>query len=413
MAIRFTRLSRDAVRALRSCEKIHEHGITAERLKNSDLRWSIGIMVDGQRIHRVVGRESEGVTREQAERLIEKLRTKARDGRLDLPKGRKLHRSFRQAGDEYLTRLEATGGKNLAAKRRHLRQHLAPYFGDTRLDRITEFELRKYRKAKQSEGLKDATINRHLSTLLHLLNRAASKDWGWIKPEDKPSIPRVKEARKPIRILTPEQDQALLRAAMEDQDAYSWLFVLFALHATMRHGEIVRRRYDEIDWENCRLWIDKAKAGERAQPITPTLRDALARQREMESEPNGWIFPARKKTAKLPHRQSMAKQFRRIVERAGLDPKQVTPHILRHTGISRLVMAGTDIPTIQKISGHKTVQMVLHYTHVFGPHVDNAISVLDRPLPDTITPDLHTQAESAEKLQTTPLPNSQANHSLR
>ena len=34
--------------------------------------------------------------------------------------------------------------------------------------------------------------------------------------------------------------------------------------------------------------------------------------------------------------------------------------------------------------------MVLHYVHLFGEHIDNAISVLDMGVPDPITPELHT-----------------------
>ena len=82
----------------------------------------------------------------------------------------------------------------------------------------------------------------------------------------------------------------------------------------------------------------------------------------------------------------MAMQFRRVVIAAHLDPKKTTPHTMRHTGISRLVMAGKDIPTIQRISGHKTVQMVMHYVHLSGGHIDDAMSVLRESSPDTVTP---------------------------
>ncbi|MWN70133.1 hypothetical protein, partial [Escherichia coli] len=91
MALKFARLTRPAIRALAIGEKLAEHGVIAERLKTGDVRYSVNVMVDGQRIHRIVGRESEGVTREQAERAIESFRTKAREGRLDLPSGRKAH----------------------------------------------------------------------------------------------------------------------------------------------------------------------------------------------------------------------------------------------------------------------------------------------------------------------------------
>jgi len=85
----------------------------------------------------------------------------------------------------------------------------------------------------------------------------------------------------------------------------------------------------------------------------------------------------------------MEKPFRNAVTRAGLDPKIVTPHVLRHTAITKLVQAGVDLPTIQHISGHKTMAMVLRYTHVHGSHIDKAIAALGRTSPE------HTQGNRA------------------
>ena len=180
---------------------------------------------------------------------------------------------------------------------------------------------------------------------------------------------------------------------MGDQDGYVWLFVMFGLNTAMRHSEILQRRYDEVDWDHCRIWINKAKAGEREQPITPTLRDALKRQREMEEDQDGWIFPSRTKSAHGPHRVSLAKQFQRVVLRAELIPAQCTPHIMRHTAITRLVKANVDLATIKAISGHKTMAMILHYSHVHGVHVDDAISVLDTGNSDAVTRKLHTRGK--------------------
>jgi integrase len=396
MALRFARLTRPEIRALQAGQRITEYGITAERLNTGDVRYSVNVMVDGQRVHRVIGRESEGVTREQAERAIEKFRTDARSDRLDLPQGRKVHRTFAQAAEDYLSRLEATDGKDLANKRRHLRAYLVPALGTERLDKISEFRLKQYRRIRTNAGAKPATINRELSTLSHVFHRAASKGWGWMGKDDIPDIPKEKETRKKIRILTSEERTRLVQAAVADQDGRLWLFVLFGLNACMRHGEILRRRYDEIDWENCRIWIDKAKAGEREQPITPSLRDALARQRQGEADANGWIFPSAWKNSNQPYRKSMEDGFRRAVIRAGLNPKTCTPHIMRHTAITALVKNKTDVPTIQKISGHKTPAMVLHYVHIFGEYIDNEMSVLDVGIPDTITPELHTAPKQAE-----------------
>jgi len=67
----------------------------------------------------------------------------------------------------------------------------------------------------------------------------------------------------------------------------------------------------------------------------------------------------------------------RCVKRAGLDPKQVVRHTLRHTAITHLVQAGVDLPTVKRISGHKTMAMVERYAHQSGSHIAAAMDKLD------------------------------------
>ncbi|MGH8744067.1 MAG: tyrosine-type recombinase/integrase, partial [Burkholderiales bacterium] len=75
------------------------------------------------------------------------------------------------------------------------------------------------------------------------------------------------------------------------------------------------------------------------------------------------VFPSI--AAKQGHTNDIKKAFMRMVAAAGLDPKQVSPHTLRHTAIARrythLVQAGVDLPTVKRISGHKTMAMVERY----------------------------------------------------
>lgn len=82
------------MRKLQAGLHIKEHGIIFERLANGDGRLTVRFMVDGQLVHRVVGKESEGVTRTQAEDFIENTRADARAGRLNLPKGVSWHPVF-------------------------------------------------------------------------------------------------------------------------------------------------------------------------------------------------------------------------------------------------------------------------------------------------------------------------------
>jgi integrase len=376
MSVRFVRLDRPSIRRLKPGENLTEHGITAERLFNGDIRYTVNVMVDGLRIHRVIGKESEGVTRSQCEDFIEAKRTEAREGRLSLPKGRKTYLSFKRAAEDYLDRLAKTGGKNIKTKHRQVKLYLSPFFGDQRLDTITEFTVDRYKKRRQEAGANNGTINRELATLSHIFSKAAA--WKWVK--DRPcKISHLEESQGRIIALSDEQAEALLQASIDDEDPDCWLFIAFGLNTAMRHSEILCSRFDHLDLDKLRLHVPQAKAGQREQPITPELAEILRKEREMRDDPKAWIFPSPRPRASRPgHRHRMDKPFRRAVVRAGLDPALVTPHVMRHTAITALVKAGIDLPTIQKISGHKTLSMVLRYTHVHGLHIDQAIRAIGR-----------------------------------
>ncbi|MCH8951801.1 MAG: tyrosine-type recombinase/integrase, partial [Proteobacteria bacterium] len=119
----------------------------------------------------------------------------------------------------------------------------------------------------------------------------------------------------------------------------------------------------------------------RHQPITRPLIEAIENERQVRGVSEGWVFPS---CTHDGHRYSMKKQFRRAALRAGLDPTQITPHVMRHTGITRLVQSGADLETVRKISGHKTLSMVLRYTHVSDAHVDAAIDKIAIDLPSVV-----------------------------
>src|SRR5688572_15036020 len=102
----FSKLRRAYIRELRPGSRISERGVVATKLSNGDIRWSVNVMVDSHRIHRAIGLESDGVTRPQVEQFIEKVRTEAREQRLNLPRGRKLSPSFANVAEIYLLRLK-------------------------------------------------------------------------------------------------------------------------------------------------------------------------------------------------------------------------------------------------------------------------------------------------------------------
>lgn len=377
--MKFHRLTRLSIRRLEPSQRITEHGIEFERLANGDGRYSVAIMVDRVRVHRVVGLESDGVTRTQAEEFVARLRTEAREQRLNLPKGRKVALGFARAATAYLERLQATGGRNLDKKRQHVDQWLAPFFGDKPLSKIETFDLQRYAKQRRAHGAADGTINREYATLSHLLHRAV--EWRWL--DRLPcKIPRLKESGGRIVYLTPEQIARLLKAAAGDARWEVYPFIMIGLHTGMRRMEILSIRLMDIDLERRVIHIPNAKAGPRDQPIGPELAEYLGGLLANALPDQVWLFPA---NSACGHSVSIEQSFRRVVKAAGLDPREVVRHTLRHTAITHLVQSGADLPTVKRISGHKTLQMVERYSHQNGEHLRAAMDRLER----RITQELH------------------------
>ena len=387
MAKTFIKLTRPLMRKLAAGETLNEHGITFERQANGDGVFTVNFMVDGQRIHRVIGRESDGTTRTQAEEFIEKARQDAKAGRLNLPKGRKLALSFREAADKYLTKLAQEGGKDISMKRYRLNQHLVRFFGDTPLSKIATFDVERYKKQRGSELVmrpngpggkpvyggetKPATINRELAALSHLFSK--SVEWGWL--DHRPAtIKRLKENSGRITYLTVEQIERLLKEAEGDQNRQIYPFIRIGLETSMRKSEILGIRREHIDLQRLVIYIPKAKAGAREQPITSGLAEYLFSYVASLQPGTPWLFPS--PAAKEGRTVNLDKPFRRCVLAAELDVTQVVRHTLRHTAITHLVQAGVDLPTVKRISGHKNLSMVERYSHQNGAHIQSAMDKL-------------------------------------
>ena len=293
--------------------------------------------------------------------------------------------------------MDATNGKNMGSKRPQVERRLRPQLGGLIVEARTEEHVGRYARARLDEGLSPATVNRDLATLSHILSTACRRKK---MPKIPCRVPKLDEPQGRIVTLEPAQIEALRQAAVNDPHPDLWLFVEFGLNTAMRHSEITSARFDHIDWNTRRLYLPDAKAGMRHQPLTLGLLAKLKEARATRDDAEGWIFPARHKRSKSEHTQKFSKAFLRAVLSAGLNPEQITPHVMRHTAITRLVEEGVPLPTIQKISGHKTLQMILRYTHVSNAHVDGAMVALERTLERTngsraVTQDLHGPRESS------------------
>ena len=153
-----------------------------------------------------------------------------------------------------------------------LNTHLVPFFQDTPLDKITGFDIERYKKSRQEEGSANGTINRELAALSQLFTKA--EEWRGIT--HRPArIKRLKEDQGRIIYLTVEQVKRVIQAAKEDQCEYIYPFCVIALETSMRKGEVLSIRLGNINLDRRVIYIPKAKSGARDQPIPASLVDFL------------------------------------------------------------------------------------------------------------------------------------------
>ncbi len=111
--------------------------------------------------------------------------------------------------------LREEGGKDLTMKKARINIHLIPFFDRTPLDKISTFDVERYKKHRLEEGAAKGTVNRELAALSHLFSKAI--EWHWI--DKKPAIiRRFKEDQARFNYLTVEQIQRIYEIAKNDQN---------------------------------------------------------------------------------------------------------------------------------------------------------------------------------------------------
>jgi site-specific recombinase XerD len=125
--------------------------------------------------------------------------------------------------------------------------------------------------------------------------------------------------------------------------------------------------WEFIDFKNRVITIPKSKHGEcRHVRMNSRVADILSALKD-ENERKGRVFAL----------QSPRYWFEPAVKASKL--KDFTWHCLRHTLISRLVMAGIDLRTVQELAGHKNISMTCRYAHLAPGHQQSAVEKLIAP----------------------------------
>lgn len=246
----------------------------------------------------------------------------------------------------------------------------------------TTDHLRGWLADLDMRGFKSSSVARHLSSTRHLFRFLFTEK---MRDDDPAAIlAGPKRGRALPKVLSIADVDALLSRAKEEARAPGdsderkraneklralrlWC-LLETLYATgLRVSELVSLPANAAR-RDARILIVRGKGDkERMVPLNDTAKQATAEYlaARKAAQPGGskWLFPSFGEAGHLT-RQHFARELKELAGRAGLSPRLVSPHVLRHAFASHLLHNGADLRSVQMLLGHADISTTQIYTHV-------------------------------------------------
>ena len=243
--------------------------------------------------------------------------------------------------------------------------------------------LRDYLADLDARGFKSSSVARRLSAMRHLFRfllneRIRGDDPAAILsgPKRGRALPKVLSIGDVDRLLA--QAKALTEAPEASPPqrlrALRFYCLLEVLYATgLRVSELVALPLS-ASRRDARMIVVRGKGNkERLVPLNEASRramaDYLAATKAMEEAKkknaavSKWLFPSFGESGHLT-RQHFARDLKELASHAGLAPRLVSPHVLRHAFASHLLHNGADLRIVQTLLGHTDISTTQIYTYV-------------------------------------------------
>lgn len=285
--------------------------------------------------------------------------------------------------DDFLDHLEIEKNRS-----QRTRENYAHYLG--RFAEFSETELgkdikpsqinlplvRKYRlflnrlKDDSGKSLKNITQNYHVIALRAFLKFLSKQD---IKSLPAEKIELSKTTQRHINFLKLDELNLIFEAIPKDNKIENLrdLTILMVLFSTgLRVSELINLKRKDIDLKRGEFMVrgkgDKPRVVFLSEEANKLL-DIYFAKRTDNSEAT---FIAHKGHSK--HTALTPRSIQRIVEKytkkAGI-VKKVTPHIIRHSFATDLLINGADIRSVQAMLGHSSITTTQIYTHITDKHL--------------------------------------------
>ncbi len=348
----------------------------------------VTVIHQGRRIRR-----SLGVTDKRlAERIGCKIQTEIAEGKW-IERKPDQEKTCRQMIKRYL---EEHSKHNKAytshVRDKSLSDHLLTFFGDRLLAEITPRLIAEYKNKRRTDTAAPKTINHELGLLSHAFKLAAA-EWEWTDRNPVLGVSREAVNNFIERWLTSEEETALLNASPE------WLkeILVFAVNTGFRQSEILNLEWPQVDLFRRTVTLLKQKNKQvDTLPVNTRALEILKMRAKVRHLASAYVFTNRE--GKRLDARNLLRGFYSARKDAKVEHFRF--HDLRHTFATRLVQAGVDLYTVQKLGRWRTVQMVVRYAHHHPESLRPGVEALERvgsAAQDTIWAQSHKKRLAPER----------------
>ena len=161
--------------------------------------------------------------------------------------------------------------------------------------------------------------------------------------------------------------------------------LLEVLYATgLRVSELVALPSSSAHAEGGTIIVRGKGNKERLVPLGEAARRAMKNYLKLlgkaQAGVSRWLFPSFGESGHLT-RQHAARELKALAEAAGIEPRKMSPHVLRHAFASHMLANGADLRVVQALLGHADVSTTQVYTHVLDERLKSLVRDL-HPLTD-------------------------------
>lgn len=240
----------------------------------------------------------------------------------------------------------------------------------TSLSSINQDIVHDYRLYLTKLGLSRKTQGYHAIALRSFLKWLIKNDYSVMAP-DKIDLPKVPERQ--VKFLNGEQVDRLLNApTLSNIQGIRDKAILEVLFSTgLRVSELVSLNIEKIDFVRREFGI--IGKGGRARVVFLSSRACEYLKKYLDERKDHYkpVFIRHKgkmdpTTADEKMRltpRSVERVLKKYVRKVKL-PVDATPHTIRHSYATDLLVAGADIRSVQEMLGHKNISTTQIYTHV-------------------------------------------------